>query len=120
MKNTLDILEEKYIALKKEIFEEIKSAVMLLLKENNGNLIVFKDVVYYTFLNENEFEDLRRISYSKKDNQIYLHIIRVKEEIDLGDEYTESLDDATITSLWEILNALNDDTPIKIETDETI
>lgn len=115
----LKSLQDGLITLNKEFIQYLTKEIMSIMQDHSGNLIVFKETVYYILLNDDEYMDLRRISYNKEDNQIYLHILPVRGEQAIEAEYTDTLNDADVNSLWEICIALKD-TPFKVQFDETI
>lgn len=115
----LKSLQNSLLTLNKEFVEYLTKEITSIMGEHGGNLIVFKETVYYILLNDDEYMDLRRISYNKEDNQIYLHILPVRGEQAIEAEYKDTLNDADVNSLWEICIALKD-TPFKVQLDETI
>lgn len=115
----LKSLQDGLITLNKEFIQYLTKEITSIMGEHSGNLIVFQETVYYIFINDNEYKDLRKISYSKQDNQFYLHILSSNTNDSIQAEYTETLNDADVNSLWEICIALKD-TPFKVQFDETI
>jgi hypothetical protein len=107
---TFDKLNSEYSKLANKLRKEIEKKVKSILKKS-GEEIRFKSAVFYHLISDDIYSDLRGISI--EDNTIMLKIERnIFKDID---DETETLDEAEMTSLYEVLLAL-EEKEFKVDT----
>lgn len=103
--NSFKSLDKKYGELSDKMRKAIEKDVKLLLKENKGTHIRFKEAVFIRMLNDNDYHDLRGVEWKKKDGLVFHTEQRIGDHVD---EFEEGLEEMDASACYEILLALNE------------